>query len=262
MSRTRIPLLGLALATAGLFALAATAQQPNGVVQASQTIPAKSSDRGSQLITEAKSSFARVKDYMGTLVKEERVNGRPQPEQYISFRIREQPFSVHLKWTSPKQFDGQEAVYVAGKNDNKMRAKGSGLSGMVGFVSIDPTDPRAMKDNRHGITETGIGHLIERLSHGCELDRRFSPYQVETTIRDFMFQQKQCTGLETVHKVNNGQFYCYRTVVYFDKQTKLPIRFEAYDWPTKSAPGGEKIECYSYIDLKFNIGLTDAAFGL
>ena len=48
--------------------------------QASQTVAVKQSDRAPQLIAEAKSSFARVKDYMGTLVKEERVNGRPQPE--------------------------------------------------------------------------------------------------------------------------------------------------------------------------------------
>jgi outer membrane lipoprotein-sorting protein len=69
--------------------------------------------------------------------------------------------------------------------------------------------------------------------------------------------------METVHRANTGQFYCYRTVVYFDKQTKLPVRFEAYDWPAAGGtPGGEKLECYSYVDVKFNVGLTDAAFGL
>jgi hypothetical protein len=41
------------------------------------------------------------------------------------------------------------------------------------------------------------------------------------------------------------------------------VRFEAYDWPKAGGPaGGDKLECYSYIDLKFNVGLTDAAFGL
>jgi Protein of unknown function (DUF1571) len=217
---------------------------------------------GAQLLADARASFTRVKDYMGTLVKEERVGGQLLPEQYISMRVRQQPFSVYLKWTGPKQYEGQEAAYVAGKNGNKMKAKGTGLAGAFGFVSLEPNDPRALKDNRHAITETGIGHLIDTLSRGYESERQ-SPGQVQRSYRDFMFQQKLCSGMETIHRQNNGQFYCYRTVVYFDKTTKLPVRFEAYDWPTAGGPpGGEKLECYSYIDLKFNVGLTDAAFGM
>jgi hypothetical protein len=62
--------------------------------------------------------------------------------------------------------------------------------------------------------------------------------------------------------VNNGQFFCYRCVVYVDKELKLPVRIEVYDWPTTGgSPNGDLLECYSYINLKFNLGLTDAAFG-
>ena len=41
----------------------------------------------------------------------------------------------------------------------------------------------------------------------------------------------------------------------------MPVRFEAYDWPPADQSVGELLECYSYVDLKFNVGLTDAAFG-
>ena len=266
MSRTRISISVLTIASAAsVFAVAGLAQPPGNIMPASQTIPAPTpppADRGAQLLADARASFTRVKDYMGTLVKEERVAGQLQPEQYIMLRVRQQPFSVYLKWTGPKAFEGQEAYYISGKNDNKLRAKTTGLAGMVGFVSLEPTDPRALKQSRHAITETGIGHLIETLSRGYERDRQAGPGQVQVSFRDFMFQQKQVSGMETLHRVNNGQSYCYRTLVYFDKQTKLPVRFEAYDWPTNGGPqGGEKLECYSYIDLKFNVGLTDAAFG-
>src|SRR5947199_1739391 len=214
---------------------------------------------GGRLIADARASFGRVRDYMGTLVKQERVGGQLQPEQFIGLRVRQQPFSVHLKWQRPKQFDGQEAAYVAGKNGNKMRAKASGLAGAVGFLSMDPTDPRAMKQSRHAITETGIGHLIETVARGYEIEHRLPPSQVQTRIADYAFQQRPCTRMETVHLVNNGQFYCHRCVVYFDKAMKLPVRFEAYDWPAPGGnPNGELLECYSYIDLKFNVGLTDA----
>ena len=53
-----------------------------------------------------------------------------------------------------------------------MRAKGTGLAAAFGFVSLEPNDPRALKDNRHAITETGIGHLIDTLSRGYEAERQ------------------------------------------------------------------------------------------
>jgi Protein of unknown function (DUF1571) len=265
--------LALALLTAvGVMCVNSSAQPPaappggtqNVITPASRSVPVMQppTEPGAQLLADARSSFTRVKDYMGTLVKEERVGGTLMPEQFISMRVRQQPFSVYLKWTGPKQFEGQEASYVTGKNGNKMKAKGTGVAAVMGFVSLDVNDPRALKENRHAITELGIGHLIDTLSRGYEAERALPPAQVQRVYRDYMFQQKQCSGMETIHRANNGQFYCYRTVVYFDKTTKLPVRFEAYDWPTTGgAGGGEKLECYSYVDLKFNVALTDAAFG-
>jgi hypothetical protein len=214
-----------------------------------------------QLINEARLSFGRVRDYVGTMVKQERVGGQLLPEQAIAIRARTQPFSVYLKWQAPQNMVGQEACFVAGKNNNQMRAKSAGLLGGVGFVSLDPRDPKAMKGNRHAITEAGIGNLIERVAAAHAQESRLPPSQVTTRYGEYLFQQRPCVRMEAVHLVNNGQFYCYRCVVYFDKETRLPVRFEAYDWPAAGgAPGGELLECYSYIDLKFNVGLTDAAF--
>ena len=271
----RAPAWGLALLSLiGVLVLAGAGQPPQGnppaanvpsspggpaVVPVSTTPPA---EPAAQLITQARGSFFRVRDYMGTLVKQERVNGQLQPEQFIALRVRQQPFSVYLKWQGPKQFEGQEAGYVAGKNNNKMRAKAAGLAGTFGFVTMEPADPRALKQSRHAITETGIGHLIETIARGYDLERRLPPTQVQSRFADYAFQQKPCTRMEVVHLDRGGPFYCYRSVIYFDKEMKLPVRFEAYDWPTPGGnPSGELLECYSYIDLKFNVGLTDAAFG-
>jgi hypothetical protein len=68
--------------------------------------------------------------------------------------------------------------------------------------------------------------------------------------------------VETIHPTNGGgQFYAYRSVVYFDKETHLPIRVETYDWPRAGGPAyGELVESYSYLQLRFNVGLGDAAF--
>jgi len=223
---------------------------------------APTAEPAAQLIADARASVSRVRDYTGTVVRQERIGGQLQPEQFIEMRVRQQPFSVHLKWTAPKHLVGQEAFFVAGKNNNEMKAKGAGLAGVAGYISMPPTDPRALKQNRHAITETGIGNLIETIARSYEVERRLAPSQVRVTLADYAFQQRPCTRMEAVHLVNNGQFYCYRCVVYFDKELKLPVRFEAYDWPTAGGnPNGELVECYSYINLKFNVGLTDTAFG-
>jgi hypothetical protein len=257
------PALAL-LALAGLLSLAGAVRSqapPAAAPPQPPTSPQPGGDPVGQIIAEARTSFGRVRDYTGTLVKQERVNGQLQPEQFIAVRVRQQPFSVHLKWQGPKQFVGQEAAYVAGKNNGQMRAKGSGLISVVGVISLDPTDPRALKQSRHAITDSGIGNLIEKIARGHEADRAAPPGQVKVTLREYQFQQRPCIGLETTHPTNTGQTYCHRSLVLFDKELKMPVRFEAYDWPAAGQSAVELLECYSYIDLKFNVGLTDAAFG-
>ena len=49
-------------------------------------------------------------------------------------------------------------------------------------------------------------------------------------------------------------------VVYVDKETKLPVRFEAYDDPKPGATTGELLEAYSFTDLKFNTGIGENVF--
>ena len=45
------------------------------------------------------------------------------------------------------------------------------------------------------------------------------------------------------------------------KESKLPIRLENYDWPVQGGTeGGELLETFSYVNLRFNVGLKDADF--
>jgi Protein of unknown function (DUF1571) len=218
-------------------------------------------ERAGQLLAEAQASFARVRDYTGTLVRQERIGRQLQPEQFMDIRVRQQPYSVSLKWTSPKNLAGQEAIFVTGKNNNEIRAKGTGLLAIAGYVSLPTNDPRVMRKSRHAITESGIGNILDVISRTYEIERRLPANQVQVTFADYAFQQRPCTRMELTHHVFNAQLYCYRCVVYFDKALKLPVRVEVYDWPKPDGDRkGELVECYSYINLKFNLGLTDAAF--
>jgi hypothetical protein len=239
-----------------LVALAVNAQPP------APQAPAAASpfDEPLRLIGTARQTYQGVRDYVCLFVKREQIKGVMQPENLISMKVRTQPFSVYLRWHSPKQFQGQEACYVHGRNNNQMRVRSPGLLGAVGFVSLDPRDPRAAENSRHTIVEAGIGNLIERFSSGYAMDRSLGNVQVR--LGDYEYNRRRCTRIETIHPDNaGGRVAYYRSVIYLDKETHLPIRVENYDWPRQGgAPDGEQLEVYSYVDMKFNVGLSERDF--
>lgn len=211
-----------------------------------------------QLLADAKASYARVTDYSCLFIKQEQVAGRLQEQNVISMQVRVQPFSVYLLWLLPRQFKGQEACYVAGKNGGQMRIHATGLRGAVGFVSIDPNDPRVQQSSRHSITDAGIGHLIEVYGQRWPQEKGLGLTQVR--IADYDYAKRKCTRVEMIHPQDN-RFLFFRSVVYFDKETHLPIRVENYDWPRPgSMPAGNLVESYSYVQMRINTGLTDAVF--
>ena len=42
----------------------------------------------------------------------------------------------------------------------------------------------------------------------------------------------------------------------------FPIRYEAYDWPKVAGGPPELIEAYTYVNMRLNVGLTDADFDI
>ncbi len=250
---------GAALVLGLIFSGAGTAQQP--AVPTQQPLAAPSPlDQPLRMIAEARLTYQGMRDYTCLFIKRERIHGQLLPDNYIDMRVRTQPFSVYLRWLGPANLAGQEACYVAGRNGNRMRVHSTGLAGVVGFVTLDVNDPRVAQNSRHPITEAGIGNLIERFARRWEVERQYNQTQVR--IADYVYNQRPCTRVETIHPSPlGGQFYSYRSVVYFDKEHHLPVRVETYDWPRAGGPpDGDLVETYSYVNLRFNVGLADSSF--
>ena len=51
-------------------------------------------------------------------------------------------------------------------------------------------------------------------------------------------------------------------LVYVDKETKLPLRYEAYDQPKSGAAVGDLLEAYSFSEVKLNPGHGENIFDL
>jgi hypothetical protein len=238
-----------------------TTAQPASLTRRATTAPVAASamDEPMRLMTEARARFEKVTDYTCTLVKRERINGQLTPDNVVAMSVHNQPFSVDLRWIEPKNLVGQEACYVAGRNGGNMRVKSAGFLGVAGFLSIDPTDPRAQKTSKHSITEAGIGNMINGIAEKWEIERQLNVTQVR--IGEYEYNKRRCMRVETIHPTNpDNQFLTYRTILYFDKSTGLPIRMECYDWPRGKGDAGELSEVVSFANLRLNVGVGDEMF--
>jgi hypothetical protein len=242
--------LGLLAWLSGLVCPCAVAEPP----------PAASMEQALALVAQAQRQFQAVGDYTCTVVKRERVRGELQPENVMTLLVRNRPFSIYLRWRAPRSLEGQEVCYVAGANRGLMRVHPVGLAGIVGFVNLDPSDPRALKDNRHPVTEAGLAYLLDGVARQWELERQWNKTVVR--IADGEFHGRPCTWIETVHPdPAAGSFYAYRCVLCLDRATHLPVHNAAYDRPRPGGdPGGDLLESYDYLDLRCNVGLPDETF--
>jgi hypothetical protein len=211
------------------------------------------------LATKARAAFDKVKDYSCRMIKRERLQGELSPNHVIELKVRQEPFSVSMVWQEPKDLEGQEVVYVEGKNDGKMRVKPGGLLGSVGFVTLPINDPRTRKTSKHKITEAGIGNLIEQCETGWAAERKLKVTKVK--VGTFTYAKKRCTRVELTHTGKaDGQIKHFKNVVYFDQQTHLPIRVENYGWPEEEKGPAPLVESFSYVNLRTNPGVPAEAF--
>ena len=201
-----------------------------------------------------------VADYSAVLVSRERSDGKLCDPESVFVKVRHQPFSVYIRVLTPENHQGDEAIYVEGKNDGKLLGHTTGITGrLVGTVSLDPAGKTAMEGQRHPITEIGILNLCQRMIRFIENDMRFGESQVRF-LREVKVNDSDCTCIEVVHPIPRKNFQFHRVRVWVDEQLKLPIRYEQCDWPKEDGAAPEVVEEYTYLRLKLNNGFGDADF--
>jgi hypothetical protein len=247
-----------AIAFVALFTLAPPASPQSS---ASITVAAAPKTSGTRLgpleeeftqrLAEAQKVYTQVNDYVSTLVMQERLEGelRPRSVGLIKFR---KPYSVYLKWHEGPQA-GTQALYVAGENDGKVLARKGGLLGLATF-RLQPTSRLALSENRHPITEAGLGFMLDLIesnrkravANGCARVRRLDERAA---------LQPQGPRYELVVEADgNAGYYCRRALVTFDPRTRLLVAVQVFDWNNRL------IEDYRYLNVRLNVGLTDRDF--
>lgn len=201
-----------------------------------------------------------IKDYTCTMAKRERIDNKLGEYEYMFAKIRHEPFSVYLYFLKPEEAAGREVIYVAGANDGNLIAhEARGIKALVGAVQLKPNSALAMAGNRYPITEIGIQNLTRRLIEVGENDRKFGECDVKF-IPNAKVNGRVCTCLQVTHPVPRKNFLFNMARVYIDDEMNIPIRYEAYDWPKSEGEAPLLMEEYTYVNVKTNVGLTDADF--
>ena len=197
-------------------------------------------------------------DYTCTFYKRERIGARLTPLYVMDMKARTKPRSIYFKFAEP--YKGREAIFVEGRNGGKILAHEVGLTKLLaGTLELEPDSSRAMEDNRHPITDAGIGMLVDTVASrwAAELS---SDESVVVFDSDMMIGPRHCLLIESIHTRRQPNFQFYKVRLFIDSELNLPIRFEGYDWPQKPDAPPDLAEEYSYIDLKLNVGLGDIDF--
>ncbi len=205
-------------------------------------------------------NLEKIQDYSATLAKRERIGGKLLDYEYMYVKIRQKPFSVYMCFLGPADLKGQEVLYIEGQNNGNMLAHGVGIKNtMFGTVSLPPTGVVAMKNQRYPLTELGILNLTHRLVEVGEQDKKYGECEVKY-YKGAKINGRVCTCIEVVHPVPRRNFLFHLAQIFVDDELNLPIRYASYDWPREKGVRPELMEEYTYVNLKLNLGLTNADF--
>lgn len=221
-------------------------------------VPLKGSELFPKMAAEARAAHSRTRDYIGFLVRQERVAGTMLPEQTAEVRVRVAPYCVNVKVVRPLTLNGEETSYRPGKATT-VRFRPAGIEGVRGFQTLPADHPKVLAHTRHPAGEIGLLAMLDRVEKIVAVEAKLGT-PATITAAEYTFAGRPVTRFEVYADRQHPARYAAKCVLFIDKETKLPVRFEAYDAPKAGAAVGEMIEVRSYVGLEFNQGLGDAAF--
>lgn len=192
-----------------------------------------------------------IDDYTGMLYKQERIRGKVEKQQVVSFKFMDEPFSLAMKWTK-NAGAADRLVFVAGENDDKMVVHPTGLWSWIRSVKREPDCEAAMKVNLYSCDQFGIKKLLTRilvLQQGVQKDG-----EIKTeTVGEKSVDGRKCVVIRAVLPESKASAV-RRMELRIDTEYFLPVELTTWD--------AEKnlIGSYIYKDLKFNVGLSADEF--
>lgn len=202
----------------------------------------------------AKLRARELTSYTAILEMQEEVNGNLREMDSIQIKLRQEPFSVYMRWTA----NGQEALFVRGRNDDRLLAKPTnGLAALKRLWRLDPESRMAKQSCRYPITESGIENLVNRV------------YEFYSARKDWTSAVK-CSVLNSSATNNFVIEYCLQfrdksvspeyleSRLSFDEATGLLIAVQNFAWTDDQS--SRIVEHYAYRAIDQAATLNDSDF--
>ena len=222
-------------------------------------LPAKQRLRDILLIVVSR--LESISGYTATLKKQERIDGKLLAEQTLAIKIRNQPFAFYAKFLDPKP--GKEVVYSDGHNQNQVIAhNGDWTRRLVPRLAVSPDSKLALNDSRHPVTEAGLVYLTRKLLNFRTID--MSDPEAGSTL-DWAEGPDGRPWPRSIHTHPHPtpKRPFARIEVLYDPDSLIPRQIINYDWPAHGVESGGELplaERYLYLDLNFDVNLTDHDF--
>jgi hypothetical protein len=222
--------------------------------------------RNLELLEEGSRKLQSILYYTATFYKQERVNGELCENQVVQLKLRQEPFSVYMKWLAGAT--GQELLYIDGCNNGNLLVRIGGWKGrMLPALNIDPHGSTAMKTSRYPVTQLGVGRLAATLMRDRRRDLQRESGYFATLNQLQKCNERDCYYFELEYEHPSHSPTYRKTVQYIDKERSLPIYIKNYTWPQcvsdvdlSRLDESTLIEFYSYVDLDLEAKLADSDF--
>jgi hypothetical protein len=197
--------------------------------------------------------FEDVDSYTFTLTRQERVGGDLLEPQVMNVKLRNEPFSVYMKWILGDK--GRQVIYVEGLNDGKLLVRPGGIKGrLTGTLPLSIDDSLVMAECRHPINQCGLRHLAEKIVKYQQQDLANNLANCTCEMYDDQTVEDRPCFLFIAHYRSPETNPVYRKVMmYIDKELCLPIAIRNYTWGTDIAPEEldalTLIESYTYTEI-------------
>jgi hypothetical protein len=204
----------------------------------------------------------RMESYIVKLTRREVVRGKKQPPEVILFKFRKEPFSVYMKWLE-ETAQGREVVYVKGQHEGKIHtllaAGDMPLMPAGGRISLAPDSLFVRNAGRHGITEAGIGTILDACGQLLVAMEKGDTSKGTLQYLGQQTREEFSNPLETILMTipagvegslpRGGRRWCF-----VDPETSLPALILTHD------EKGQEVEYYRYERYLFPAKLDDADF--
>lgn len=210
----------------------------------------------------------KVSDYACRIVKQERIDGRLKPMEFMDAKIRHKQIrggrqvqrpSIYLQFLKPEEMVGREVLWVEGTNGGKMVVRRGGTRFQYLTLDLDPAGDAALQYSRYPASESGMIDMVRKLVDVGTADMQYGECDVKI-FDDVKVDNRPCKCVQVIHPRRRSVFLFHIVRIYIADDFPIPVRYEAYDWPVGDSQEPALIEEYTFQNVRLNVGFSDAEF--